>query len=150
MVMSDTRKLVLQRIPVGMAGIFAKAVDVAVVVRRRPPISIQAESSIVATGPLNATSSRSFLVLGNDLSCVLQPSVPKCNEGIGIGRPRDIPRRFATAYLAASYSASKDAIPPPTWNKHALSGRKLFPVVMLSKKVPVLNEYAEIAKLMVV
>ena len=63
---------------------------------------INKESRIVATGPLSATSSKSFLVFGNDRSCILLPRVPKRNEGIGIGRPSEIPRRFAMAYLAVS------------------------------------------------
>lgn len=89
------RKLDL-KIMAGSTGKLAKEAGEARTVRRRLAMMHPIEAIVVAKGPLRAKSNNAARLDGNDRMGVMQPNIPKANDGTGTGGPISIRRHLAT------------------------------------------------------
>mmetsp|Transcript_23402 Transcript_23402/g.66282 ORF Transcript_23402/g.66282 Transcript_23402/m.66282 type:complete len:262 (-) Transcript_23402:218-1003(-) len=79
------------------------------------PSSMQAiETADEAAGPTRAMSNNEARLSGNDRSGVMQPNIPKCVDGTGVGRPIRIFLRRAISTWAISCTACIPSTPRKT------------------------------------
>ena len=71
----------------GTTGKDAISIEDALVLKTIPLIKHASDTANALNGPHKEKSSKSDLVLGNDLIGVMHPNIPSWNEGIGTGNP---------------------------------------------------------------